>query len=68
MPEDIEKMLDDEFDAMDTLEWEPPADVWYVIGLDSEDEDPSEADLVVEALNTANTKEPWYEKLLRDLS
>lgn len=67
MPEDIEKIVDDAFDdEMDTLEWDPPAEVWYVVGMDA-DEDPTEADLVVEALTTVSTKEPWYEQLMREL-
>lgn len=68
MPEDIEKMVDDFVDEMDTLTWEPPQETWHVLGSDAEDlSDEEEAALVAEAVGTVQTKEPWYEKLLREL-
>jgi hypothetical protein len=68
MPEDIEKIVDEAFEEMDTLEMpavEP--EVWTLIGFDAEDEDPTELDLVIEALESA-TPTPWYDKLNRELS
>lgn len=68
MPEDIAKIVDEAFEDMDTLEWEPPQEVWHMLGADAEDMSPEEeAQLVSEALGTVSTKELWYEKLFREL-
>lgn len=68
MPEDIEKMVDDFLDEAPTLEYEAPPEIWHILGADAEDLTlEEEAELVADACGTASTKEPWYEKLMREL-
>lgn len=69
MPEDIDKIVDDVFEEMDTLVFErqPEVETWTVIGFDAESEDIGELEAVIEALETTRS-EPWYEKLNRELS
>jgi hypothetical protein len=66
MPNDIDKMVDEFLEEMDTLPWPAPEpEVWTVIGADA-DGDPGELEAVIEALETASPS-PWYEKLVREL-
>lgn len=68
MPEDIEKIVDEAFEEMDTLEFgNPEPEVWTVIGFDAEEDELGDLESVIEALETTRN-EPWYQKLGRELS